>query len=300
MQHSGFMCTRIWFKSVLSTSPLPRSDGWKYVVAQDSEQDGYLHVWKQTQHLYFKIFNHRSGFALLRTIEANQAQALYYSHAVRRMPFTVTQKIDVSLVLQRLHLSTHVPVEHLKHLLQHNCLNNVHFIVPTQVELPCEACFRSKERYSRAQPQSSPRLNFPVVNTLSVDLTGKVPKSAAITNYDYCAICVTDFKFIFTIGLVKKSEAPERLVALIASFPAPIKKLKTDLGPEFMSTNFQKWLRFNNIQHETSLPQAHTDNGQVERLVGVVTSKRMLELCLRMPMHLKSSGTLRCNRPVSS
>eukprot|EP00960_Hanusia_phi_P048393 758915-Hanusia_phi.AAC.1 len=245
------LCVPDFGLNLFSPQALVR-DGCKYVVAQDSEQDGYLHMWKQTQHLYFKIFNHPSRFALLRTIEVNRAQALYHSHAAGRLPYT------------RLHLLAHVPVEHLKHLLQHNYLNNANLIAPTQVEIPCEACFRSKERHSRAQPRSSPRLTFPVVNTLSVDLTGKVPKSAAITNYDYCAICVTDFKFVFTIGLVKKSEAPERLVALIASSPAPIKKLKT----EFMSTNFHRWPRFNNnIQHETSLPQAHTDNGQVELLV---------------------------------
>ena len=72
------------------------------------------------------------------------------------------------------------------------------------------------------------------------------------------------------VMLRKKSEAAPKMVELLTLLMNQsghkVKGLQTDRGGEFMSQGLQGFLRTNGIQHISSAPNIHQQNGRAERL----------------------------------
>ena len=96
---------------------------------------------------------------------------------------------------------------------------------------------------------------------LAVDLLGPLPTG------EYLLVVVDYFSRFFEVAVTKSVTSGKMISCLEAMFAThglPL-SIKTDNGPQFVSEEFEVYLRDNNIEHRTSSPLWSQANAEVER-----------------------------------
>ena len=144
----------------------------------------------------------------------------------------------------------------------------------------CETCILAKQSNTRNH-QPDPRATKPF-ELIHTDLAGPI-EPVAKEGYKYTMIFTDDYSVcLFTYFLKSKSDAPkvtEKFLADVAPygkvktlsflqdlFPSgEIKRVRSDNGGEYISTEFKEILLKHSIKHELSAPYSPHQNGTAER-----------------------------------
>ena len=131
----------------------------------------------------------------------------------------------------------------------------------------CEDCIMGKGT-RQPSPESNVRAERPG-DVVHVDLWGPSPVTSRAGN-KYFLTCYDDYSRRKTIYLLAtKAEAAEKLVGYIAlvenQLGTTVKTVRSDLGGEFSSKQLRDYFVSRGIQHHTTPPAAHAQNGRVER-----------------------------------
>lgn len=131
----------------------------------------------------------------------------------------------------------------------------------------CVACIQGKGTRQPSRPSAN-RASNPA-DRISADLWGPA-STASLGGSRYFLTCYDDnSRYVYTKAIKRKSDAPlalQRFIVLAETQTGrKVKLLRTDRGGEFLGNSFSVWLGNKGIQHTTTPPDAHTQNGRVER-----------------------------------
>jgi len=131
----------------------------------------------------------------------------------------------------------------------------------------CVACIQGKGTRQPSRPSTN-RASNPA-DRISADLWGPA-STTSLGGSRYFLTCYDDnSRYVFTKAIKSKSDAPLALKQFInlaeTQTGRKVKSLRTDRGGEFMGNSLGTWLDNKGIQHVTTPPDAHTQNGRVER-----------------------------------
>ena len=132
-------------------------------------------------------------------------------------------------------------------------------------EQECEVCIQGKFVQTRnREPDTRAEAPLQLVHT---DLAGPVPNES-IDGYKYVQSFTDDYSgAVFVYFLKKKSDAvlaTEKFLADVSPY-GKVLTLRSDMGTEYTSNDFQTLMRKNKIRHETSAPYSPHQNGTAER-----------------------------------
>ena len=135
--------------------------------------------------------------------------------------------------------------------------------IDRQAEQRCRTCHGCQLVGKPLPPEPLKRTELPTQprQDLAVDLLGPLPTG------EYLLVVVDYFSRFFEVAVTKPVISGKRISCLEAMFAThglPL-SIKTDNGPQFVSEEFEVYLRDNNIEHRTSTPLWPQANGEVER-----------------------------------
>lgn len=137
----------------------------------------------------------------------------------------------------------------------------------------CKICAMSKMTQFRSR-EADKRATFQL-ELVHCDLAGPIDPIAR-EGFKYAISFVDDYSGLITVYFLKcKSDAvtaTEKFLADTAPYGS-VKRLRTDNGTEFLSSNFRELLMKNLIKHEFSAPYSPHQNGTVEQTLYIFQRK---------------------------
>ena len=135
--------------------------------------------------------------------------------------------------------------------------------IDRQAEQRCRTCHGCQLVGKPLPPEPLKRTELPTQpwQDLAVDLLGPLPTG------EYLLVAVDYFSRFFEVAVTKSVTSGKMISCLEAMFAThglPL-SIKTDNGPQFVSEEFEVYLKDNNIEHRTSTPLWPQANGEVER-----------------------------------
>lgn len=135
--------------------------------------------------------------------------------------------------------------------------------IDRQAEQRCRTCHGCQLVGKPLPPEPLKRTELPTQpwQDLAVDLLGPLPTG------EYLLVVVDYFSRFFEVAVTKSVTSGKMISCLEAMFAThglPM-SIKTDNGPQFVSEEFEVYLKDNNIEHRTSTPLWPQANGEVER-----------------------------------
>lgn len=135
--------------------------------------------------------------------------------------------------------------------------------IDRQAEQRCRTCHGCQLVGKPLPPEPLKRTELPTQpwQDLAVDLLGPLPTG------EYLLVVVDYFSRFFEVAVTKSVTSGKMISCLEAMFAThglPL-SIKTDNGPQFVSEEFEVYLKDNNIEHRTSTPLWPQANGEVER-----------------------------------
>ena len=151
----------------------------------------------------------------------------------------------------------------------------------------CVSCLMGKQ--TRASfPKSTTYRATHILELLHGDLCEPISPSTA-GGSRYIFVLIDDHsRYMWTIILKEKSEAFDRLKRLVEQeTKASIKTLRTNMGGEFTSQEFQTFCDDNGVNHHLTAPYSPQQNGVVERRNRTLTEMtRSIMKHMKMPNYL--------------
>ena len=147
----------------------------------------------------------------------------------------------------------------------------------------CEACAEGKSHRAPFKPvgevQSKKRLEL-----VHSDVAGPM-KTESLGGARYFVTFIDDFSRCVTVyPITQKSEVLDKFkeweAVVTNQADCKIKTLRTDNGGEYMSAEFQNFLKEKGIHHETTVPHSPQQNGIAERM-----NRTLQEAALSMILH---------------
>ena len=138
-------------------------------------------------------------------------------------------------------------------------------IISDKSDFNCEICALAKMTDLKSRkPDNSAKSNFDIVHT---DLAGPVEEED-INGMRYAMICIDSFSKLSSPYFLKnKSDAHKAFKQYLADI-APygqVRKVRSDVGGEFISKDFTSLLTDNKIRQEKTAPYSPHQNGKAER-----------------------------------
>ena len=135
--------------------------------------------------------------------------------------------------------------------------------IDRQAEQRCRTCHGCQLVGKPLPPEPLKRTEMPTQpwQDLAVDLLGPLPTG------EYLLVVVDYFSRFFEVSVTKSVTSGKMISCLEVMFAThglPL-SIKTDNGPQFVSEEFEVYLKDNNIEHRTSTPLWPQANGEVER-----------------------------------
>ena len=135
--------------------------------------------------------------------------------------------------------------------------------IDTQVENRCKTCHGCQLVGLPTPPEPLQRTEFPTQPwiDLAADLMGPLPSG------EYVLVVVDYYSRYFEVDIltsVTSTNVIESLEKIFCTHGLP-QSLKTDNGTQFMSDDFERFLKTNDIKHRSSTPLWPQANGEVER-----------------------------------
>ena len=133
-------------------------------------------------------------------------------------------------------------------------------------EFFCDICARGKQTHEQINKKPDPRATSPL-ELVHSDLAG--PVSPAAKGGFRWAICfVDDYSgFVCHYFLRQKSDTTQATAQFMADVAhiGTVKRLRTDNGGEYISSDFKQLMRDHCVKHEMSAPHTPSQNGTAER-----------------------------------
>ncbi|GJX34316.1 retrovirus-related pol polyprotein from transposon TNT 1-94 [Tanacetum coccineum] len=132
----------------------------------------------------------------------------------------------------------------------------------------CSACAMGKSKKKPQKPKSEDT-NQEIFYLLHMDLCG--PKRVTSVNgKKYILVIVDDYsRFTWVKCLRSKEEAPDFIIKFLkmiqVRLKAPVLRIRTDNGTEFVNQTLRKYYEKVGISHETSVACSPQQNGVIER-----------------------------------
>ena len=144
--------------------------------------------------------------------------------------------------------------------------------IDRQAEQRCRTCHGCQLVGKPLPPEPLKRTDLPAQpwQDLAADLLGPLPTG------EYLLVVVDYFSRFFEVAVTKSVTSGKIISCLEAMFAIhglPL-SIKTDNGPQFVSEEFEAYLKDKNIEHRTSTPLWPQANGEVERQARDVTGER--------------------------
>ncbi|GJZ55617.1 retrovirus-related pol polyprotein from transposon TNT 1-94 [Tanacetum coccineum] len=132
----------------------------------------------------------------------------------------------------------------------------------------CSVCAMGKSKKKPHKPKSEDT-NQEKLYLLHMDLCGPM-HVASINGKKYIYIIVDDYsRFTWLKCLRSKDEAPDFIIKFLnmiqLRLKAPVRRIRTDNGTEFVNQTLREYYEKVGISHETSVARSPQQNGVVER-----------------------------------
>ena len=124
----------------------------------------------------------------------------------------------------------------------------------------CKPCQATTPATNKHQPLSMTKITKPW-QQLGADLQGPYPTGEYLfVLIDYCS----RYPIVIKLKSTTSTKLISHLESIFNQFGIPY-RLITDNGPQFISDEFENYLKRRNIEHQTTLPYMPQQNGEVER-----------------------------------
>lgn len=178
----------------------------------------------------------------------------------------------------------HLGVQNLKKLANESLVTGFDFDPKKNIDF-CEACVQGK-LHRCAFPTSGAKRATEPLGLVHSDLCGKItPKSAGSAKY-FMTLTDDKTRYVWVYTLKKKDEAFQKFKewkALVEkSSDYTLKVLRSDNGGEYVSTDFDNFLKSEGVVHQTTVPYTPQQNGVAERL-----NRTLVESVRSMLVHAK-------------
>lgn len=213
---------------------------------------------------------------------------MYYLNFQRETESSNSAKADSDLSKEMLWHKRygHLGAQNLNKLANDNLVTGFDFDVKTEVDF-CEPCVHGKLHKCPLPTNGARRADEPL-GLVHSDVCGKMtPKSAGGAEY---LLTFTDDKtrYVWVYALKQKSEVFSKFCewkALVEkSSGHKLKTLRTDSGGEFMTSEFQNFLKIEGVRHELTVPKTPQQNGVAGRLNRTpVESARTMLIQAKLP-----------------
>ncbi|GJX86280.1 retrovirus-related pol polyprotein from transposon TNT 1-94 [Tanacetum coccineum] len=132
----------------------------------------------------------------------------------------------------------------------------------------CSACAMGKSKKKPHKPKSEDT-NQEKLYLLHMDLCGQM-RVASVNGKKYILVIVDDYsRFTWVKCLRSKDEAPDFNIKFLKMIQlrlkAPVRRIRTDNGTEFVNQTLREYYEKVGISHETSVSRSPQKNGVVER-----------------------------------
>lgn len=140
---------------------------------------------------------------------------------------------------------------------------------PAVMERFCEPCVQGKQTRNSFKGKSGIQTTKPM-ELVHSDVCGKMG-APSLGGSEYVVTFVDDYtRYTWTYMIRKKSEVFQKFKEWKAvtekSIGASVKTLRSDNGGEYVSKEFEAYLRVEGIRHEYTIPKTPEQNGVAERL----------------------------------
>ncbi|KAK3729344.1 hypothetical protein QZH41_009050, partial [Actinostola sp. cb2023] len=172
----------------------------------------------------------------------------------------------------------HLGTQNLKKLANESLVTGFDFDPKKGLDF-CEACVQGKLHRCSFPTSGAKRATEPLGLAHS-DLCGKIitPKSAGGAEY-FMTLTDDKTRYVWVYALKKKDEAFKKFQdwkALVEkSSGYTLKILRSDNGGEYVSTDFDIFLKSEGVVHQTTVPKTPQQNGVAERLNRTLVESRM-------------------------
>ncbi|GJT34020.1 retrovirus-related pol polyprotein from transposon TNT 1-94 [Tanacetum coccineum] len=132
----------------------------------------------------------------------------------------------------------------------------------------CSACAMGKSKKKPHKPKSEDT-NQEKLYLLHMDICGPM-RVASVNRKKYILVIVADYsRFTWVTCLRSKNEAPDFIIKFLKMIQlwlkAPVRRIRTDNGTEFVNQTLREYYEKVGISHETSVARSPQQNGVVER-----------------------------------
>ncbi|GJR45436.1 putative reverse transcriptase domain-containing protein [Tanacetum coccineum] len=132
----------------------------------------------------------------------------------------------------------------------------------------CSACAMGKSKKKSHKPKSEDT-NQEKLYLLHMDLCSPM-RVASVNGKKYILVIVDDYsRFTWVKCLRSKDEAPDFIIKFLKMIQlrlkAPVRRIRTDNGTEFVNQTLREYYEKVGISHETSVARSPQQNGVVER-----------------------------------
>ena len=160
----------------------------------------------------------------------------------------------------------HLSLTSLRTLLKGNLVDDFHFGDSEELEL-CEPCLEGKHR-RKPFKESTSRSRAPL-ELVHSDVCGKM-ESRSLSGCEYMVTFIDDYtRYTWTYPIRRKSDVFGKFIEWKAmvekSTGQKLKKLRTDNGGEYVSNEFEGYLKEEGVRHELTVPKNPEQNGAAER-----------------------------------
>ncbi len=161
----------------------------------------------------------------------------------------------------------HLGIGGLQQLARENLVDGFSFIPNSKLSF-CESCLQGKQHRTKF-PKSMSRAKQPL-DLVHSDLCGKL-NEPSLSGAEYFVTFTDDkTRYVWVYFLKSKDQVFETFVAWKAMVEREtgrkLKTLRTDNGGEYVSNDFQTYLRTEGVSHERTVPKNPQQNGVAERL----------------------------------
>ncbi|GJU11950.1 retrovirus-related pol polyprotein from transposon TNT 1-94 [Tanacetum coccineum] len=150
----------------------------------------------------------------------------------------------------------------------------------------CSACAMGKSKKKPHKPKSEDT-NQEKLYLLHMDLCGPM-RVASVNGKKYILVIVDDYsRFTWVKCLRSKDEAPDFIIKFLKMIQlrlkAPVRRIRTDNGTEFVNQTLREYYEKVGISHETSVARSPQENGVVER-----RNRTLIEAARTMLIYVKA------------
>ncbi|GJS90555.1 retrovirus-related pol polyprotein from transposon TNT 1-94 [Tanacetum coccineum] len=217
------------------------------------------------QHICF--IRNLEGVDLLTRSRGNNLYTLSLGDMMASSPICLLSKASKTKSWLWHRRLSHLNFGAINHLARHGLVRGLPKLKFEKDHL-CSACAMGKSKKKPHKPKSEDT-NQEKLYLLHMDLCGPM-RVASVNGKKYILVIVDDYsRFTWVKCLRSKDEAPDFIIKFLKMIQlrlkAPVRRIRTDNGTEFVNQTLREYYEKVGISHETSVARSPQQNGVVER-----------------------------------